>query len=247
MIDFWKTEHHKEASPTDLEIPSAREDILKLTLQVISSAGFGVGMPYVAESEPSKTGRVSIYQDGPVPPEGFEFTFRSASAYMQTNFPSILVAVGLMPSWIPRFMINPFFKTQLTVFNDMGKYLQNLASMAEEENSDIQGSDSLARLMVGSSAQTNTSKFAALTPEEVIGNLHIFTIAGHETTATTVRFTLVLLALHPEWQEWMRRGIHKALEGQPEDPHEWDYDEIFPKLVTPLCVMVGHFLKNETG
>lgn len=74
----------------------------------------------------------------------------------------------------------------------------------------------------------------------MIGNIHVFTLAGFETTANTLRFTLVFLALHPEKQQWLRQGIKEALKGQPKDPSEWSYTEVFPNLVAPLCVMVSH-------
>lgn len=240
MQDSWMIEQDQDQSsrPAEFEVPASREDILKLTLQVISSAGFGVSLPFIQTQEVSKTGSKSIFQDGPVPPPGYSFTFRSVTEYMQTHFRSIMFAVQLIPSWVPRFIKKPFVKKELAAFDDMGKYLRNLISMAEKGDANEKGSDSLAHLMVGSSAQTSSSKFRELTPEEVLGNLHIFTVAGHETTATTLRFCLVLLALNPEKQEWVRRGIRDALEGQSEDPHEWDYTEIFPKLVTPLCAMV---------
>lgn len=242
MQDNWMIKQNKDPSshPTDFDVPSSREDILKLTLQVISSAGFGVSLPFMQTQEKSsKTGPKSIYEDGPLPPPGYSFTFRSVTLYMQTHFRSIVFAVQLIPEWIPRFMKAPFFKAELAAFNDMGKYLRNLISLTEESGADDQNSDSLAHLMVGSSARSSSSKFRELTPDEVLGNLHIFTVAGHETTATTLRFALVLLTLHPEQQKWVRRGIHDALQGQSEDPKEWDYAEVFPKLVTPLCLMVG--------
>jgi cytochrome P450 len=39
-----------------------------------------------------------------------------------------------------------------------------------------------------------------LSDREIQGNMFIFVIAGHETTATALRFALVLLAIDPETQ-----------------------------------------------
>ncbi|RHZ66287.1 hypothetical protein CDV55_106661 [Aspergillus turcosus] len=68
--------------------------------------------------------------------------------------------------------------------------------------------------------------------------MHIFTIAGHETTATTLRFTLLLLALHQGVQDWLYEGILEAIHGEPEDVAQWDYHRLFPKLIARLCVML---------
>jgi cytochrome P450 len=240
MQDHWIIQQDQDPSsrPAEFEVPASREDILKLALQIISSAVFGVSLPYIQTQQASKTGPKSIYEDGPVPPSGYAFTFRSAVEHMQTYFSSVLFAVRIIPSWIPRCIVKPFFGTELAAYKDTGNYLRNLIATVKGGDADGNGSDSLARLMMSSNAQTSGSKFAELTPQEVLGNLYIFTIAGHETTATTWRYALLLLALYPEKQEWVRRGIHEALEDQSKDPHDWDYLEVFPKLVTPLCVMV---------
>ncbi|KAK0466861.1 cytochrome P450 [Desarmillaria tabescens] len=42
---------------------------------------------------------------------------------------------------------------------------------------------------------------AKLTDRELLGNIYIFLLAGHETTGHTLAFTLVLLALYPDQQE----------------------------------------------
>lgn len=77
-----------------------------------------------------------------------------------------------------------------------------------------------------------------LTDDEILGNLFVFTIAGHETTAVTLRFALVLLALNPNAQEYLYEAIREATYDEPHNPVDWDYRRVYPKLVGPLCVMV---------
>lgn len=107
----------------EFEAPASPDDILKLILQIISSAGFGVSLPFMQTQELSKTGPKAIYEDGTLPPPGYSFIVRSVTEYMQSHFRSIIVAVQLIPPWIPRFVKTPFVKTGLAAFNDMGKYL----------------------------------------------------------------------------------------------------------------------------
>ncbi|KAK2762707.1 hypothetical protein FQN54_000881 [Arachnomyces sp. PD_36] len=238
MQYHWMIKQNKDPSsrPADFAVPSCREDIVRLTLQIISSAGFGISLPFMPTMD-SGAGSKSIHEDGPVPPPGFRFTFRSVTQYMQTHFTSVVFAIKLFPSWLPRSMKKFFIGTELAAYDEMGKYLRNIITMAE--TGDGHGSsDSLANAMVGSSAQTSGSKFEELTPQEVLGNLHVFTVAGHETTANALKYSLLFLALYPEKQQWVRQGISEALEGQSKDPHDWDYVELFPKLVTPLCVLL---------
>jgi hypothetical protein len=68
--------------------------------------------------------------------------------------------------------------------------------------------------------------------------MHIFTIAGHETTATSLRFTLLFLALHPDVQNCLHEGILEPTRGEPEDVAHWDYHRMFPKLITRVMLEV---------
>ena len=88
------------------------------------------------------------------------------------------------------------------------------------------------------SRKPGDTKDAGLSDREIISNMHLFTIAGHETTATTLRFALVLLALHQNVQDWVHNGISEATKDKLPNIEDWNYDDAFPKLVTPLCVMV---------
>jgi len=50
-----------------------------------------------------------------------------------------------------------------------------------------------------------------LTESELIGNIYIFLLAGHETTAHTLCFTFALLAFHEEEQEKLYQHIKSIL------------------------------------
>lgn len=75
----------------------------------------------------------------------------------------------------------------------------------------------------------------SLTDEEISGNLFIFTMAGFETTANTLGFSVTLLAAHPEIQDWIR----EELQTLDADPSTWSYEEVFPKCRRTLALMVS--------
>jgi len=56
-------------------------------------------------------------------------------------------------------------------------------------------------------SQDELNKDVALSDEEVIGNMFIFLLAGHETTAHTLCFSFGLLALYPDEQERLYQHI----------------------------------------
>lgn len=94
-------------------------------------------------------------------------------------------------------------------------FLSLMLQFAEEEDSDHETKPSL-------------------TQEEISGNLFVFTSAGFETTANTMGFAVILLALYPEWQDWIQYEIH----GLDISGFNWTYENTFPKCKRTLALMV---------
>lgn len=76
----------------------------------------------------------------------------------------------------------------------------------------------------------------AMTKDEMVSNLFIFTAAGFETTATTLAFAMVLLARHPCWQEWIHEEVDSLTSNHSENDR--DYAIIFPKAIRILSFML---------
>lgn len=54
-----------------------------------------------------------------------------------------------------------------------------------------------------------------LTDDEVTDQVLLFLLAGHDTTSVTLTCVLLLLALHPEWQQRLREEVDGVLTGRP--------------------------------
>jgi cytochrome P450 len=76
-----------------------------------------------------------------------------------------------------------------------------------------------------------------LNDTEALGNLLIYSIGGHETTATALAFSILLLAAYPEWQNWIGEEIRAVIQGQG-SPEMLEYEKLFPRLKRCLAVMV---------
>jgi cytochrome P450 len=75
---------------------------------------------------------------------------------------------------------------------------------------------------------------------DLLGNAFVLMLAGHETTANTLHFSLLFLAMHRGSQKRLQQDIDKVFQGKPME--QWIYEEHFPKLFggMPAAVM------NET-
>jgi cytochrome P450 len=74
----------------------------------------------------------------------------------------------------------------------------------------------------------NEEGSSALTDSEVLGNLFFFIIAGHETTASSLHMSILLLALHPKIQSQVQQELAQVFNGRP--PSEWSYEHDLPHL-----------------
>jgi len=77
---------------------------------------------------------------------------------------------------------------------------------------------------------------SSLTDEEIYGNLFIWNLAGHDTTATVLAYTITLLAVNLPVQEWLSEEINSVFGDTP--PNEWNYERDFPRLNRCLALMV---------
>lgn len=75
-----------------------------------------------------------------------------------------------------------------------------------------------------------------LTTDEILGNIFVYNFAGHDTTAVSLAYSMLLLVAHAEVQEWIAEELEFFLD--TEDCESWTYEEVFPKLQRCLAVLV---------
>ncbi|OQE23795.1 hypothetical protein PENSTE_c008G09423 [Penicillium steckii] len=91
----------------------------------------------------------------------------------------------------------------------------------------------LSLMLQASEEKLDSEAKSPLTKEEINGNLFVFTTAGFETTANTMGFAVIFLALYPEWQSWIQEEIHNL--GTSDLTSE--YEKVFPKCKRILALM----------
>lgn len=81
---------------------------------------------------------------------------------------------------------------------------------ANIEKSGNYGTDLLGIMMSAKDKQVGGNlRDVRMTTEEIIDECKTFYVTGHQTTATLLTWTIILLAMHQDWQE---RGRKEVLE-----------------------------------
>ena len=148
-----------------------------------------------------------------------------------------------------------FTTTAYESFIEWGKYMNEMyqakkaevAAGEEQEGMDLMGAlvrgaglniDTLNASSLLEKGQTTPKQ--ALTDEEILGNAFVFILAGHETTANVIHFSLLFLALNLSSQRHLQRDLDSIFRGRPTS--EWDYERDIPKL---FGGMTGAVLNEE--
>jgi cytochrome P450 len=79
-----------------------------------------------------------------------------------------------------------------------------------------------------------------LTDSEVMGNLFVFMMAGHETTANSIHFCLLFLALNPGTQKKVHQELDSVFQHRPIPKRDYDRD-----LSPLLSGMLGAVLNEQ--
>ena len=107
-----------------------------------------------------------------------------------------------------------------------------------------EGMDLFGALLKGSGVLEedpgSSGKEAGFQRTDILGNAFVIMLAGHETTANAIHFSLILLAMHWESQHHLQKDLDKAFQNKPIE--EWTYEGDFPQLFNGMAAAV----MNET-
>lgn len=160
------------------------------------------------------------------------------SVNLVTNDAQFLI---LFPPWLLR--ISP-----IKLMRDMQQASENFVTYMREmiennrpglESSKYQGDahSSTASDLLGSIVKAGTTNSSMrLSDEETVGNIFIFIMAGHETTASTLQIGIILLASRPEYQQVIQTEIDNIW-AEKASGEELSYDD-YPKMRAIMALMV---------
>ncbi|KAI9449693.1 cytochrome P450 [Russula earlei] len=163
--------------------------------------------------------RVTWADDLTVPP-GHQLTFKDAFHVLSTN----LIMKIILPDWAKN--ITDRTRKVHLAFVELKQYMLEMVEARRNGNKAEQCFDLLSGLLGASQDDPNNG--ATLILPTILGNMFIFLLAGHETTAHTLCFSFALLALYPDEQERLYehvKGVLSSLNGTPayEDMSRFTY------------------------
>ncbi|KAH7360821.1 cytochrome P450, family 5, subfamily A [Rhexocercosporidium sp. MPI-PUGE-AT-0058] len=213
MIKSWVSTGREGVSKTT-------SDTMTLALHVLTAAGFGTTYDF-------EGGVTKLSGD-------HKMSYKNALRMILGNiFVSYLVKSNQAPAYIPKSTVTEV-GTALTEFQ------QYMEDMIDEEKAKIgtsMANDNLMSVLVhASESEGRGDDRGGLTKEEMLGNLFIYNLAGHDTTANTIGYAVYLMASDSKWQAWIREELDVVFSGQT-DLGEDDYEIAFPKLKRCLAVM----------
>nr|BAL05166.1 cytochrome P450 [Phanerodontia chrysosporium] len=167
----------------EIHVDHAVDITLPIALFVIGVAGFGRRIPW---------------QDEDVVPAGHTMTFKTALHTVSENVFTRL----LIPDWLLRAAPTARLARIRDAFAELEQYMREMIRARREHPAREERHDLFSSLL---DASKDTD--VRLQDSELIGNMFIFMLAGHETTAHTLCYILAMLAMHPEVQDKMYESV----------------------------------------
>ena len=201
------------------------EDTRIVALHVIDHAGFGITNDFGE----------GVMKPGP----GHQIAYRDAMLLILSN----ILLVFVLPVHVLSKSFMPKSLQQLGLaLREFRTYMEEMVTAEREKSSKNEhGKENLLSTLVRASDEAKSSGDQALskssmTDEELYGNIFIYSFAGHETTASTIAYAVVLLAVNPSYQDWIAAELQHVIGEETVA----DYDKVFPRLRRTLSLMVAN-------
>lgn len=202
------------------------KDTRTLSLNVLAATGFRKSYTFRGSIHPG-TDEARSYRDA-----------------LQTVLDNSILLMLLSP----KFLLNPWlpesFRRIGTAAADFKQYMVRM--LEEEKRSQQEGKADAGTLMSsfvralenpGKTAANSHSHSRGLTRDEIFGNIYVINFAGHDTTANTLAFAVLMLAAYPKVQEWIAEELREIIKDDTQKA--WEYETLFPKLKRCRSVMVS--------
>ncbi|KFY26979.1 hypothetical protein V493_03762 [Pseudogymnoascus sp. VKM F-4281 (FW-2241)] len=237
------------SSPTLTDIPT---DSMRVALHIISAMGFGVRLLWPGDVFSTEDKDSGLIHMGDKPVGEHTMSFERALA---TVLDDIFVLM-LTPRWLLRIAPVKRAKRAWESYKNWKLYMEEL--LEKKVEAELAGEKTLGMDIMGSLVKVKSASIErqpnqkgtpgqlesnqgkrSLTDEDIIGDSFVMLLAGHETTANTIHFSLMELAMNPGAQRNLQKEVHTIFGDS--DPKTWDY----ANSVNPLLGGMVGAVMNE--
>ena len=212
----------------DVRISSLGDDTLRLALNVITGSAYGYPLGWDEN-----------------PPCGINTTLSYRQSMEQLTVH--LMPIFLTPHWLLRLAKKDSnWGRAWEAFTAFRGYMRGILDrecgrLAAGEIVE----DNLMTALISAAAHEDEKEGRALSPQEVMGNAFILLFAGHETTANTLHYALLVLAQHPDVQQTLLDEIDEVYARAKEQGRDkLEYERDFNRARWAFAIMVGRILYN---
>ncbi|KAL3423548.1 cytochrome p450 3a21 [Phlyctema vagabunda] len=245
MMNFWISQGDNTAQ--DVRVDDTSKDTAILSLNVICTAGFGVPQLWPNQSQSMLDGKGVSGFTGAAPSNGHALMFKDSLGVLLHG---ILNFLAFEP-WMLKISPFKFQRDVYQAYDETARYFQELINLKKEQlslgESDKGIMDLMGPMIKSSQELPALNDFKEegphkpiLTRDEIISNSFIFFFAGHETSANSIHFSIIELALSLPAQQHMQKDIDRIIGQKPLS--EISYHADMPRLYNS---MVGAVLNEQ--
>ncbi|ROW18393.1 hypothetical protein VPNG_00168 [Cytospora leucostoma] len=215
-------------------IPSVQKDTRTLSLNVLAATGFRKSYDFHGSADPAAQDEAGSYRDD-----------------LQTVLDNAIL-IMLIPYKYLQGSLVP--KKLVRVANAARSFKTHMVKMLEDGTSALRenrpGSGGIMSAFVRAldvhirevvtqpTLKESKDGKKGLSVDEIFGNLFVINFAGHDTTANTLAFSMLLLAAHPEVQAWLAEEVASIQAAKDTPVEQWDYNAVFPRLKRCQAVLL---------
>jgi cytochrome P450 len=234
MLESWVGKDMK----ADRRVERIMDDTMRLSLHVISRAGFGRKLAWPSEAKAEAASDQSDIHPDPSKIEN-KVTERDAGHSMSYVYALHCLLENILWTFLVKHWVlkrSPFkaMRHAYKAYVEWGNYMREMVSSkkaAIRAGKGLDEMDIMGQLVIGQVLQSDkksSSKDAPLSDSEILGNAFVLILAGHETVANSIHFAILLLALNFSSQRTLQKDLEKHFQGRPIS--DWDYDRDLPAL-----------------
>lgn len=224
-------------------ITTTEHDTMALALNIIANVGFGLRFWWPGQKMPDDLSDLNKKYASFEPPPGHSMTFVDSLATVLERITLLLV----LPRWLLQVLPFKATKSALEAHENYNKYmeefLQDKIEAAQCGDATVEGGMDIMGQLVRAKYGGKAKDEVQLADSDILGNAFIIIVAGHETTANTLHFTLLELAANPAAQRALQADIDRIL-GRDSDPLAWNYEqEINALLASNVAACMNETLR----